>query len=716
MLGKLFKKTEKLHDVKKMSVDLDGVEFGFESGKLAQLADGAVTVTYGDTVILATAGMSGSPRQGIDFFPLMCDFEARYYATGKMKGSRFSKREARPADSAIIVSRLIDRPLRPMFPKGMKNDVQIIATLLQASGDRSAAAAAITGASAAVQLSGIPIEAPIAAVRVGMRDNGDFFLDPTYEEAAGNLDLVIAGSEDAILMVEAGANLISDEKMIAAFEYAHTHIKTLCKAQTEFRKQFEIEMKEPIFATPNELAEAAVAEVLTEKDFASIGGKMKREYKKSLHAVEEKLLTALADRIEAGDFEKGDVLKVMGKKAAKVMRDKIFAKNSRLDGRKADEIRPLFSEAGVFPRLHGSAIFQRGDTQALSIVTLAGPGNELLLDDAGLAGEVKQTYMHHYNFPPYSVGEVRPMRGTGRREIGHGVLGERALQYMIPTAAEGFPYTVRVVSEILGCNGSSSMAAVCGSTLSLMDAGVPIKAAIAGIAMGLVMDEDGKYVILTDIQGAEDFDGDMDLKVCGNAEGLTSLQMDIKLKGLKMDLLVEALGKARTARTTILKNMTEALPAPRETMSDFAPRVISFPVEEEFVKVIIGKGGATIQKLCADYDVKIDIDEDHNVAISGVGETVDAAKAAIDKITYKPSTGDVFHDCTVKSIMDFGAFVEYTPGKEALVHISEIAAERVEKVGDYLKEGQKISVIITGFDKKGREQLSMKALVKKEAA
>ncbi|PID70415.1 polyribonucleotide nucleotidyltransferase [bacterium DOLZORAL124_38_8] len=713
MLGKLFKKKPTLHNVKTHSIDLGGVDFVLESGKLAHLADGSVTVTYGDTVLLATAGMSDTPREGIDFFPLMCDFEAKYYATGKMKGSKFSKREARPADSAILTARLIDRPLRPMFPKGMQNDVQLIVTLLQAKGDRSVAAEAITAASTAVQLSGIPIEAPVAAVRVGMDEDGNFFLNPTYEQAEKGLDLIIAGSADAILMVEAGANLIADEKMLEAFEYAHEQIKKLCQAQEDFKKQFEIKAKTPSFAVENEAAIEAVNSVLTEKDYASIGGTMKKDYKASVHAVEERLLSALEADIEAEKFTKGDLLKVMGKNAAKFMRKNIFEKNTRLDGRKPDEIRPLYTEVGLYPRLHGTGLFQRGDTQALSIVTLAGPGNELILDDAGLDGEHKQTYMHHYNFPPYSVGEVRPMRGTGRREIGHGALGERALKYMVPTAAEGFPYTVRVVSEILACNGSSSMAAVCGQTLSLMDAGVPIKAPIAGIAMGLVTDENGNYTILTDIQGAEDFDGDMDLKVCGDENGLTSLQMDIKLKGLKMSLLKEALEKAKIARTTILKNMKETIPAPRETMSEFAPRVISFKIEDDDIRVVIGKGGETIQGLCAEHNVTIDISDDAVVAISGVGEAVDVAKAAIDKMLYKPQVGDVFENCTVKSIMDFGAFVEYLPGKEALVHVSEIANERVNNVHDYLKEGQKVAVKITGFDKKGREQLSMKALLKK---
>lgn len=709
MLGKLFQKSDKMHDMKSQSVDLDGVELSFETGKFAHLADGAVVVKHGDTILLATAGMSPNPREGIDFFPLMCDFEAKYYSTGKMKGSRFSKREARPADSAILTARMMDRPLRPMFPKGMKNDVQIICTTLQAKGDRSMAATAITASSMAVQLSGIPIEAPVAAVRVGMKEDGSFFLDPTYDEIEnGKLDLVIAGSEDAIMMVEAGADLVTDEQMIAAFEYAHGHIKKLCQAQTKFRKAHKIEEKNPVFAEGNEAAVAAVESALSDADYEKIGGKMKKEYKQSVHEVEEKLLAAVAEGIENGDFSKGDIMKVFGKKSAEFMRKKIFAKDSRLDGRKADEIRPLFSEVGLMPRLHGTGFFQRGDTQALSIVTVAGPSEEQILDDAGMAGEAKLPYMHHYNFPPYSVGEVRPMRGTGRREIGHGALAERALRYVMPKREEGFPYTVRVVSEILACNGSSSMASVCGSTLSLMDAGIQIKAPIAGIAMGLVTNESGDYRILTDIQGAEDFDGDMDLKVCGDENGLTSLQMDIKLKGLDMNLLREALAKAKTARGTILASMKKAIPEARKTMSDFAPQVLSFNIDPDFIRVVIGKGGETIQRLCADHDVKIDIEDEGIVFVTGVGENAHNAKAEIDKMTYVPKEGEIFEDATVKSIMDFGAFVEYWPGKEALVHVSEIADERVEKVSDYLKEGQKVKVILLGKDKMGRVKLSMK--------
>ena len=618
------------------------------------------------------------------------------------------KREARPPESAILISRMMDRPMRPMFDKNITNDIQLIGTLLQTDGIHTLPAFAITAASMAVQLSGIPIEAPVSAVRVGMRDNGEYFLNPTFDEVEnGKLDLVIAGTEDAIMMVEAGANLVTDDEMIAAFEFAHEHIKALCKMQKDFVAQHKVEAKTPILREKNEAATEAVDSVITDADLASIGGKMKKDYKKSVHAVEEKLLEALADRIEAEEFSKGEILGALGKKAAKFMRDKIFAEGTRLDGRKADEVRQLYTEVGLFNRVHGSALFQRGDTQALSMVTLGGPSDEQIIDDPEQP-EITKRYFHHYNFPPYSVGEVRMLRGTGRREIGHGMLAERALRYVVPTKTADFPYTVRVVSEILACNGSSSMASVCGSTLSLMDAGVPIKTPISGIAMGLVTDDDGNYVILTDIQGAEDFDGDMDLKVCGDENGLTAIQMDIKLKGLQMSLLREALGKARTARTHILSNMKATIPTARVAMSDFAPRVIGFKIDPDDIRVVIGKGGETIQGLCAEYDVKIDIEDEGIVTIAGVGTRAEDAKTAVQKLLYKPQVGDVFENAKVVKIMDFGAFVEYHPGKEALVHVSEISNQRVERVEDVLSVGDIVKVKLIGTDKMGRVKLSMK--------
>lgn len=696
---------------KSVTVQLDGVDFTFESGKLANLADGSAVVKYGNSILLATAGMNDNPRPGMDFFPLMCDYDPKYYATGKIKGSRFMKREGRPPESAILTARMIDRPLRPMFPKGMMNDVQIIVTLLQADGTHSDAAAAITGASMALQLSGIPFEAPVSAVRVGMDENGKFFLTPTYEQVEnGDLDLIIAGTEEAVMMVEAGSRLISNEKMLEAFEFAHERIKKLCAAQTELASQFDITPKTPIIREVNTTAEELVTNALTEADWNTVGGVGKKALKKTLAVLQEKLLESCADALEKEEVTKGDLMTFFDKRLKKYIRNQIMTTKKRLDGRSLTEIRPLSSEVGILPRTHGSGLFNRGNTQGLSILTVGSVGDAQLLDDPDRP-EFNKYYFHHYNFPPYSVGEVKPLRGTNRREIGHGTLAERALQYVMPTKEkDNFPYTIRVVSEILACNGSSSMASVCGSTLALMDGGIPIKSAISGIAMGLVMDEEtGKYHILTDIQAQEDFCGDMDLKVCGDENGLTALQMDIKLKGLSMDLLKEALTQAQTGRAEILKTMKSAIPEVRTEMSEFAPRVTSFHINPDYIRIVIGKGGETIQGLCAEHDVKIDLEDDGLVMVSSSnGENSAAAVAAIKSLAYEPEIGDIFKNVPVKSVMDFGAFVEFVPGKEALVHVSEIAQRRIDTVSDVLKEGDKVNVKLTGVDKMGRIKLSMK--------
>lgn len=700
-----------MKEAKSVSVQLDGVDFTFETGKMANLADGSAVVKYGNSILLATAGMNDTPRPGMDFFPLMCDYDPKYYATGKIKGSRFMKREGRPPESAILVARMIDRPLRPMFPKGMMNDVQIIVTLLQADGTHSDAAAAITGASMALQLSGIPFEAPVSAVRVGMDENGKFFLTPTYEQVDnGDLDLVIAGTEDAVMMVEAGARLISNEKMLEAFDFAHERIKKLCAAQRELASQFDITPKTPIIREVNTTAEELVANALTDADWNTIGGVGKKALKKTIAALQEKLFESCADALENEEVTKGDLMEFFNKGLKKYIRNQIMTTGKRLDGRSLTDIRPLSSEVGTLPRTHGSGLFQRGNTQALSVLTVGSVGDAQLLDDPDRP-EFNKYYFHHYNFPPYSVGEVKPLRGTNRREIGHGTLAERALQYVMPTKEkDNFPYTIRVVSEILACNGSSSMASVCGSTLALMDGGVPIKSAISGIAMGLVMDEEtGEYHILTDIQAQEDFCGDMDLKVCGNENGLTALQMDIKLKGLDMKLLKEALDQAQTGRAEILKTMKKTIPAPREKMSEFAPRVTSFHINPDYIRIVIGKGGETIQGLCAEYDVKIDLEDDGLVMVSSSnGEASAKAVEAIKSLAYEPEIGDIFKNVPVKSVMDFGAFVEFVPGKEALVHVSEIAQRRIDTVSDVLKEGDKVNVKLTGVDKMGRIKLSMK--------
>ncbi len=698
--------------IQSVSVEIGGKTLTFETGKLALLANGSTVATYGDIVILCTAGMTDTAKDGIDFFPMMVDFDPKFYATGKFKGSRFLKREARPPEAAILTARMTDRPLRPMFPKMMRNDVQIVGTLLQADSVHTTTATMINVASMACLLGGLPLEDAVGAVRVGMKDDGSYFLDPTFEEVEkGKLDLILAGTEDSVLMMEAGANLVSDKEMIGALQFGHGEIKKVCQAQKELvKKAGPIEQRVPTLQELNPAAKELVDKSLTEAEFEAIKGAGKVEIKQALHDAEEKLLSACAEQIENDEVTKRDLLYFFEKRFAAAMRKRVFDTGKRIDAREVDDVRPLQCEVSLFPRVHGSALFQRGETQSLSMTTLGGPGDYQIIDDPD-QNEVKKYYMHHYNFPPSSVGEVRPLRSTGRREIGHGMLGERALKYMMPDRVEdNFPYTVRVVSEILTCNGSSSMAAVCGSTLSLMDAGVPIKRPISGVAMGLLMNaETGDYRILTDIMSFEDFDGDMDFKVTGDQNGITALQLDIKVKGLKMSLLEEALQKSQAARVHILDAMLKAIPESRKEMNEYAPRIDSFKINPEFIRVIIGKGGETIQRLCAEYDVNIDIDDDGIIMITSTNqEGAKAARAEIDLMTYEPTVGDEF-DGTVKSIMDFGVFVEYIPGKEALVHVSEMANERVNHPGDVVKEGDKVKVKIMGTDKMGRTQLSMKA-------
>ena len=698
-----------MNNIKTTSIEIGGKTLSFETGKLALQAQGSILCRYGDIALLTTTGV-GTPRDGIDFFPMVVDFEAKYYASGKIKGSRFMKREGRATDNAILIARMVDRPLRPMFPKGMINEVQIICSLLQGDSEHSAAALAITSASLSILMAGLPFEAPVSAVRVGIDESGNFFLDPSFTESeTGELDLLVAGTAESVMMVEAGANLLSNEKMLQALEFAHAEIKKICQAQLDFLAQLEITPIEPLFKPVSAEAETAVNSYITEAELDAISGTKKQEVKAKLHEVQEKLFEKYASELEAETFTKKDLISFLDKAFAKSLRRRVFNDGVRLDNRKPEEVRPIYTEVGLFPRVHGSALFQRGETQALTMTTLGGPRDEQLLDEPDQP-EYTKRYMHHYNFPPYSVGETRPMRGPGRREIGHGALAERALRYVMPTADEGYDYTTRVVSEIMTCNGSSSMASVCGSTLSLMDAGVKIKSPISGIAMGLLMDEDsGDYHILTDIQAYEDFDGDMDFKVAGNREGITALQLDIKVKGLKLELLAEAMEKALIGRTHILDEMDKSIAAPREQMNQFAPRIQSFHIKEDFIAAVIGKGGETIQSLCKDFDVTIDIKDSGLVSITSTNqENGKMAKAAIDAITYEPEIGDVFENCTVKSIKDFGAFVEFAPKKEALLHISEIANERVEKVEDFLKLGQKITVKLTEIDKMGRIKLSMK--------
>jgi polyribonucleotide nucleotidyltransferase len=692
-----------------VKIDLDGRDFVLRTDEYAYQAGGAVSVQIGETVVLGVSTM-GDAREGIDFLPLMVDVQERWYASGKISGSRFVKREGRPSENATLMARMIDRPMRPLFPKKMTNDIQIICNILSADLVTDPGPAAITAASAATVISGMPFDGPVSGVRVGMKD-GEFVLNPDYEtKDEGDLDLFVAGTMDAITMVEAGAREISEEKMLEALEYAHKFIKQICEAQLELKKLVNPEPLEATMAEVDESGLEMVMSALEDSKLDEIKGLLKPEVKAKLKAYQKEMIEKFAAQIEAEELTEGEVKGAVQKAFENRMRHNILEKGERLDGRGINDIREVRCRVGVLPRPHGSGIFQRGETQILSVLTLASPDAAQLIDT--MDQEVTKRYMHHYNFPPYSVGEVRMMRSAGRREIGHGYLAERALVPVLPSK-EDFAYTIRVVSETMTCNGSSSMGSVCGSTLALMDAGVPITRPVSGVAMGLVMDkETGKYQILTDIQGQEDFAGDMDFKVTGTEEGITALQMDIKLKGLDIELMREALGRAKVARAKILDDMLKTLDAPRTELSKYAPLLMSMQIDPDMIGMVIGKGGETIQGITADTGAEISIEDDGLITITADDqESGMAAKARIEQITYVPEPGDEFEGKVVK-ILEFGAFVEVMPGKDGLVHISELAPHRVDNVNDVLKEGDVIKVKLLKVDDKGRWNFTHKPFFK----
>ncbi len=692
------------------SIDLAGRTLKIETGLLANQSHGAVTVSLGDTVVFSSA-MMGDVRPGTDFFPMMVDYEEKYYAAGKIKGSRFIKREGRPSERAVLNSRLIDRPIRPLFPKGMVNDVQLVCTVLSADLEVEPATTALIAASAALSISGMPFQGPVGAVRVGLV-NDQLIINPTYQQVEeGRLDLVVAGTMDAITMVEAAANEVSEDVMLQALDMAHKEIKRICELQLRFREVYKKEDREPTIVLENEEAKNAVKELVNKEMLDAVSGVTKGEFKAKLHDLEEMLIEKLQEKIEAETFSKKDVKEAVLYYVEHNMRENILTSEMRLDGRGPDEIRPISCKVGVLPRPHGSALFQRGETQALSITTLGSPGSAQIVDT--MDEDVVKRYMHHYNFPPYSVGEIKPLRGPSRRDIGHGDLAERALIPMIPTKEE-FPYTMWVVSEIFTCNGSSSMASVCGSTLSLMHAGVPIKRPVAGIAMGLISrnsDINQGYKILTDIQGMEDFAGDMDFKVAGTKDGINALQMDIKVDGLSLEVLKEALSKAKTARVFILDEMAKTIATPNKQLSKYAPLIMNMKIHPDLIKVVIGKGGETIQKITAETGVEIDIEQTGLVTITAKDqESGKKAVEWIEKLTYQPKPGDIF-DARVVKIMDFGAFVEMVPGKEGLVHISQLDTKRVNRVEDVVKVGDTLKVKLLEIDDQGRFNLSHKVLM-----
>jgi polyribonucleotide nucleotidyltransferase len=699
---------------KKISCKVGDAEITFEAGKLATQADGSVLARVGDTVVLATAVMSKGRREGIDFFPLMVDYEERLYAAGKIKGSRWIKREGRATDDAVLKGRVIDRTLRPMFPDGMRNDVQIVATILSYDGVNEPDILAVNAASMALAISRIPYDGPVASVRVGKLD-GKYILNPSHEQIQTSvMDLIVCGTGNHIIMVEMGAEIVKEEEIVEAIKFAQPYLGELVKTQIEFSKQFAIAKSEPIIVKPHDSVMAKVKELLTpEKIEAAVYVASRDQREDNVDALNKEVIAATKEAvgvIEGVNVEK-EAAKAIDYVLKKYQQKQILQNERRVDGRKLDQTRPISCEVGILPRTHGSALFTRGETQALTTITLGSKGDEQLLDgmEDPADGRAKR-YIHHYNFPGYSVGEVQPLRGAGRREIGHGMLAERAVEPSLPAQAD-FPYTMRLVSEILSSNGSTSMASTCGSTLALMDAGVPIKHIIGGCAMGLVMDEEDttKFKVLTDIAGIEDFNGHMDFKVTGPEEGVTALQLDIKLKGLTWQILEQALMQARPARHHILDKMKEAIAAPRAEMSIYAPRITSFMIKPEKIREVIGSGGKIINEIIAKCPgVKIDIEDDGLVMVTSTNaESATKAVEWIHNIVKEVEAGEIYEGKVVR-IMDFGAFVEVLPGKDGLVHISQLANYRVNKVEDVVKIGDTLKVQVSEIDEQGRINLTHK--------
>ena len=679
-----------------------------ETGKMAKQAGGAVLVRYGDTAVLVTATASAEPREGMDFFPLTVDYDEKLYSVGKIPGG-FIKREGRPSESSILAGRLIDRPIRPLFASGFRNDVQVVATVLSIDQDNPPEIPAMIGASCALSISDIPFNGPIGGVRVGIID-GKFIINPNVaEQQLSELNLVVAGTKDAVLMVEAAANELSEDIILEAISLGHDTIRSIIDLQETMIAQVGKPKREIKLYEISEEINTAVSSYATEMLTTAVTNpdKLSREanIKQAKKQVAEHFATIYPDNNK-------DVKNMMDKIMKTIVRKMITVDKIRPDGRGLEEVRPISCEIGLLARTHGSALFTRGQTQALSITTLGAMGDEQILDGVGI--EESKRYMHHYNFPSFSVGETRPSRGPGRREIGHGALAERALLPVIPSELE-FPYTIRIVSEILESNGSSSMASVCGSTLSLLDAGVPIKCPVAGVAMGLVKDGD-YYSILTDIQGMEDALGDMDFKVAGTANGITAIQMDMKIAGITREILVDALAQANRGRTHIMGKILEVISEPRPELSAFAPRIITMSIHPDKIRDVIGPGGKMIKKIIEETGVKIDIEDDGKVFIAAVDmEAGQKAVKIIEALVRDVELGTTYTG-KVTRLMNFGAFVEILPGKEGLVHISQLALERVEKVEDVVKVGDEILVKVTEIDRQGRVNLSRKEILAAEAA
>jgi polyribonucleotide nucleotidyltransferase len=689
------------------SIDWAGRPLTVEIGQLAKQANGAVLVRYGDTVVLSTATASKEAKN-VDFFPLTVNYEERLYAVGKIPGG-FIKREGRPSEKAILASRLIDRPIRPLFAEGFRNEVQIVSMVMSVDQDCSPEMAAMFGSSLALTISDIPFEGPIAGVTVG-RVDGEFIINPSVAQMEkSDIHLVVAGTKDAINMVEAGADEVPEEIMLEAIMFGHEEIKRLIAFQEEIASKVGKEKMEVVLYELDPQLEAEIRE-LAEADIkraVQVPEKLAREA--AIDEIKTNILAKYEEQ-EADEETLKQVKEILHKLVKEEVRRLITEEKIRPDGRKVDEIRPLSSAVGLLPRTHGSGLFTRGQTQALSVCTLGALGDVQILDGLGI--EETKRFMHHYNFPPFSVGETGAMRGPGRREIGHGALGERALEPVIPSEKE-FPYTIRLVSEVLESNGSTSQASICASTLAMMDAGVPIKAPVAGIAMGLVKNGD-HYTILTDIQGMEDHLGDMDFKVAGTEKGVTALQMDIKIKGLSREILEEALQQARKGRLEILKHMMQTISEPRKELSKYAPKILTMQINPEKIRDVIGPSGKQINKIIEETGVKIDIEQDGTIFISSVNEEMNQkAKKIIEDIVREVEVGQIYLG-KVKRIEKFGAFVELFSGKDGLVHISELAEDRVGRVEDVVAIGDEILVKVMEIDKQGRVNLSRKAVLREQ--
>ncbi len=708
---------------KKFQTDFAGKNLTIETGDLAFRADRSVRVTVGETVVMANVVVGREPRMGVDFFPLMVDYEEIFYASGKISSSRFIKREGRPSEKAILTSRLIDRPIRPLFPKGFYNDVQVVITVLSTDLENEPDILAIIAASTALHLAGLPFSGPVAAARVGVIDR-KLVINPLASEMRNSrMNLVVAGTADAIMMVEAGAQQVQEATIIKAFELALASWQNVINLQNQIKEELEIVDRDYKLAGVNNEAYLVIKDYLADKLGDAVRNLDRESYHQTIEDLRKQVIEKFGPnedllKLENEAIKLGSVGKVDRYEVAEIeecfdkiidaeIRRSILKEGIRPDGRTCTEIRPIWCQAGILPRPHGSAVFTRGATQALTITTLASTAQAQVLET--MDQDLEKHYFHHYNFPPYSVGEAKPLRSPGRREIGHGALAERALEAVIPSV-EDFPYTIRTVSEIMSSSGSTSMASVCGSTLSLMDAGVPIKANISGIAMGLMVDHENpdNYQILSDIQDAEDFAGDMDFKVAGSRSGITALQMDIKVKGLSLEILEKALMQAKAGRLEILEIMEETIKEPRLSLSKYAPKSLSFRINPEKIRLVIGKGGETIQKIISKFDIEIDIKDDGVIYLTGInGDNLTAAKEHINLIVAEPEIGKIYA-ATVVNVTDFGAFVEFMPGTEGLVHISMWDNQRIDEMAKVAKPGDQIQVKLLEIDSSGRFKLSRK--------